>query len=84
MALLVGAVLALVIGLFATGVGLDRDRAFYPVVTIVVAIYYVLFAVMGGSHHALLLETLAGLVFVAAAVAGFKGSLTGDIRAVVA
>ena len=84
MALLVGAVLALVIGLFATGVGLDRDRAFYPVVTIVVAIYYVLFAVMGGSHHALLLETLAGLVFVAAAVAGFTGSLTGDIRAVVA
>ena len=75
MALLIGAVLALTIGLFATGTGLDRDRAFYPVVTIVVAAYYVLFAVMGGSHHALVLETLAGLVFVAAAVAGFKGSL---------
>lgn len=75
MALLVGAVLALAIGLFATGTGLDRDRAFYPVVTIVVAAYFVLFAVMGGSHRALVLETLAGLVFVAAAVAGFKGSL---------
>jgi len=25
---------------------LDRDRAFYPVVTIVIATYYVLFAVM--------------------------------------
>lgn len=75
MALLVGAGLALAIGLFATGTGLDRDRAFYPVVTIVVAAYFVLFAVMGGSHRALVLETLAGLVFVAAAVAGFKGSL---------
>jgi hypothetical protein len=73
--LLVGAVLALVVGLSATGAGLDRDRAFYPVVTIVVASYYALFAVMGGSHQALVLETLAGLIFVAAAVAGFKGSL---------
>lgn len=75
MALLVGAVLALAIGLLTTGAGLDRDRALYPVVTIVIAAYYVLFAVMGGSHHALVLETLAGVVFVAAAVAGFKGSL---------
>lgn len=75
MALLVGAVLALTIGLLTTGAGLDRDRALYPVVTIVIAAYYVLFAVMGGSHHALVLETVAGVVFVAAAVAGFKGSL---------
>lgn len=75
MALLVGTVLALTIGLFATGAGLDRDRAMYPIVTLVVASYYALFAVMGGSHGALVLETLAGVVFVAAAVAGFKGSL---------
>src|SRR5688572_12137097 len=75
MALLVGAVLALVVGLFATRAGLDRDRAFYPVVTIVVASYYALFAVMGGSQLALVLEALTGLVFVAAAVAGFKRSL---------
>ena len=73
--LLVGAVLALTIGLFTTGVGLDRDRALYPVVTIVIAAYYVLFAVIGGSHHALVLETLAGLGFVAAAAAGFRKSL---------
>ena len=75
MALLVGAVLAVTIGLLTTGAGLDRDRALYPVVTIVIAAYYVLFAVLGGSHHALISETLAGVVFVAAAVAGFKGSL---------
>ena len=75
MALLVGAVVALAVGLLGTGAGLDRDRAFYPVVTIVTASYYALFAVLGGSHRALVLETLVGLVFVAAAVAGFKRSL---------
>jgi hypothetical protein len=63
------------VGLFATGIGLDRDRAFYPVVTIVIASYYVLFAVMGGSTHALLLESLVCAVFLAVAVAGFRWSL---------
>ena len=62
-------------GLFATGFGLDRDRAFFPVVTIVIASYYALFAVMGASTHALLLESLVGTVFLAAAVSGFKSSL---------
>ena len=60
-ALMVGALLALGVGLLATGSGLDRDRAFYPVVTIVIASYYALFAVMGESSHALLLESLVGL-----------------------
>ena len=32
MALWVGAILALVVGLTTTGVGMDRDRAFYPTV----------------------------------------------------
>ena len=34
-------------------VGLDRGRAFYPTVLIVIASCYPLFAVMGGSTHAL-------------------------------
>lgn len=38
-----------------TVVGLDRDRAFYPTVIVVIA-SYALFAVMGGSTHALLVE----------------------------
>jgi hypothetical protein len=63
------------VGLFATVVGLDRDRAFYPVAMIVIAVLYSLFAVMGGSNQALLLESLAGAVFIALAVAGFKRSL---------
>jgi len=74
-ALLVGALLAFSVGLLATGVGLDRDRAFYPVVTIVIASYYALFAVMGASTHALVLESLVCAVFLAVAVTGFRWSL---------
>lgn len=75
MALMVGVALAVSVGLFATASGLDRDRAFYPVVTIVVAHYYALFAVMGAATHALVLESLGFALFVAAAVAGFRRSL---------
>jgi hypothetical protein len=75
MALLVGAVLALAVGLFATASGLDRDRAFYPTVAIVVASYYCLFAVMGGSTAVLLLESLVAVAFIAAATLGFRSSL---------
>jgi hypothetical protein len=72
--LLVGALLAFSVALLGR-VGLDRDRAFYPVVTIVIASYYALFAVMGASTHALVLESLAGAVFLAVAIAGFRWSL---------
>jgi len=74
-AILVGAVLAFAVGLFARGSGLDRDRAFYPTVTIVIASTYALFAVMGASTHTLVLEALVGAVFVAVAVLGFRSSL---------
>lgn len=63
------------VGMFARLSGLDRDRAFYPTVAIVVASYYCLFAVMGASTRALALETLAAGAFLAAAVIGFRSSL---------
>ena len=72
---MIGASLAVAVGLFATSLGLDRDRAFYPVVTIVVASYYALFAVMGDSSRALVLESLIGAVFLAVAAWGFRSSL---------
>ena len=75
MALFVGALHALAVGLFARAVGLDRDRAFYPTVTIVIASYYALFAVMGASTNALVLESIVGAVFLAAAASGFRSSL---------
>lgn len=75
MAPVIGALLALAVGLFATALRLDRDRAFYPVVTIVIASYYALFAVMGAATQALVLESLVGALFLAVAVAGFRSSL---------
>jgi len=71
----IGVALAVGVTIFARLVGLDRDRAFYPTILIVIAILYDLFAVMGGSTKALLVETLVGCVFAASAVLGFKGSL---------
>jgi len=63
------------VGIFATVVRLDRDRAFYPTVAIVIASLYSLFAVMGGSTRALVIESLVGVGFVAMAVLGFWRSL---------
>jgi hypothetical protein len=74
MAYFIGVVVALGVALFAMLVGLDRDRAFYSTVTIVVASYYVLFAAMGGSGHAMVLESIVMAGFVTAAVIGFKKS----------
>lgn len=75
MAFLVGAILALLVGLLGSFVGFDRDRAFYPTVTIVIALYYALFAVMGGNTPALAMESIAILAFVGASIAGFRTSL---------
>jgi hypothetical protein len=74
-ALLVGATLAVSVGLLTTAFGLDRDRALYPTVMIVIALYYVLFAVIGGSTQVLLVESLVASVFIAAALWGFRSSL---------
>lgn len=75
MAYLVGAMLALAVGGLCTAVGLDRDRAFYPTVLIVIASYYALFAVMGESTHALVVEAVVAAAFLAVAILGFKYSL---------
>jgi len=63
------AVFTFVLGRFA---GFDRERVFYPTILIVVASYYVLFAVMGGSIRSLMVESVVMAVFVLAAVIGFK------------
>ena len=70
----VGIVLSVGVAVFARSVGLDRERAFYPTVMIVIALYYVLFAVMSGSIQAVLLESIVMTGFAIAAVVGFKSS----------
>lgn len=70
----IGIVVSLGVALFARAVGFDRDRAFYPTVLMVIASYYVLFAVMSGSIHTVLMESIVMTVFAMAAVAGFKST----------
>jgi len=69
---LIGLVLALIIASFAMLVGFDRERAFYPTVLIVVALYYVLFAAMGASARVLGLEIAAAITFSLVAAVGFR------------
>ena len=75
MAYLIGIVLALAVSAYATALELDRDRAFYPTLLMVIAAYYVLFAAMGGSGRVMVVESLVMAVFVVAASLGFRGSL---------
>jgi hypothetical protein len=71
----VGITLALAISLAGTIIGFDRDRAFYPIMAVVVASYYDLFAIIGGSGQALTLELIGFLLFAVLAVIGFKSNL---------
>lgn len=74
MDIIIGVGLGIVIPVFAAWIGLDRDRAFYPTVLIVIASYYVLFAAMGGSPQTAIAEIVAMTLFMALALLGFKRS----------
>jgi hypothetical protein len=68
----IGFAAAVGVGLFATVIGFDKERSFYPVVLIVIATLYLLFAVMAGSTKSLVAEAIPALVFVAMAALGFR------------
>jgi hypothetical protein len=72
---LIGLVLALAVIGLASVVGFAHDRSFAPTVLIVIASYYVLFAVMGGSGRTLLIEIAIASGFLALGVVGFKTNL---------
>jgi len=69
---LVGIALALLFCAAAAGLGMDRERVFYPVVVMAVASYYLAFAVVDGRTEVWLSEVAIAALFIAAAVAGFK------------
>jgi hypothetical protein len=75
LAYLIGAILAVGVSGTASLLRLDRDRALYPAILIVIASYYALFAVMAGSRQALITESAVIIVFLAAAGVGFRYSL---------
>jgi hypothetical protein len=69
---LIGVILSLAVAGFAAIVGFDRERSFYPTVLIVIASYYVLFAVMGASRRTLVIEIVVAFVFLLVAALGFR------------
>ncbi len=71
---LIGIGLACAAAVFGNLVGMDRDRAFYATVLVVVATYYLLFACMAGATAALLPELLPALLFIGLAGWGFRAS----------
>lgn len=81
---LIGVALGLVVALFVRLAGFDRDRSLYPTILIVIASYYGLFAILGGSMRALGLEVVVFLAFTAAAVAGFAVNLWWVVAAIAA
>lgn len=74
MAIFWGVILALGAAALAFAAGFDRDRSFYPVVLVAIALIYDLFAAVAGSPP-LVPELIGTAVFVAAAVAGFRWNL---------
>jgi hypothetical protein len=81
---LIGLLLSLAVAGLAVLIGFDRDRSFYPTVVIVIASYYVLFAMMGASQRTLWIETAIACGFSLFAILGFKRSFWFVVVALVA
>jgi hypothetical protein len=68
--IVVGVLLAVGIAALAKFTRFDEDRSFYSTVLIIIASYYVLFAVLGGVGHALVWELVIAIAFSTAAILG--------------
>ena len=68
----IGVADAIAVGLFASVIGFDKERSFYPVVLIVIATLYLLFAAISESIESLVAEVIPALMFVAMAALGFR------------
>jgi len=75
MGYLIGVFLSLAVAGLATITGLDRERAFFPTALIVIASYYVLFALMSPSGRALVIEIVVASGFLLFAIIGYKRNL---------
>lgn len=67
---LVGIFLALVVAVIGKATRFDQERSFYSTVLIIIASYYVLFAIQGESTDALVWEIVIALPFLAVAIFG--------------
>jgi hypothetical protein len=66
----IGLLLAVGIAALARFTRFDEDRSFYSTILVIIASYYVLFAVLGGSRHALGWELVIAVVFSTVAIIG--------------
>jgi hypothetical protein len=70
MPLVVGVLLAIAVAALAKFTRFDEDRSFYATVLVIIASYYVLFAVLGGSSRALVWELVIAAAFSTVAIIG--------------
>lgn len=68
--IVVGVLLAIGIATLAKFTRFDEDRSLYSTVLVIIASYYVLFAVLDGSGHALVWELVIAAAFSTVAVTG--------------
>jgi hypothetical protein len=80
---LIGLTLSAAVAGSAVIIGFDRERSFYATVLIVIASYYVLFAVEGASARTLTFEIIVSSVFSAIAVLGFRTNLWFVVAAII-
>ena len=65
-----GVLLAVGIAAFGRVTRFEQDRSFYPTILIIIASYYILFAILGDSRHALFWESAVAVAFSAIGVFG--------------
>ena len=75
----IGVLLAVGIAALAKFTRFDEDRSFYSTILVIVASYYVLFAVLDSSAHALVWELVIAVAFSTVAITGalFLPTLVG-------
>ena len=72
-AFIIGAALAVALSIFGKLTGYEKDRSFFSTLLIVIASYYLLFAVLDGSVSTILIEiAVAAFFYLLAVWGGFR------------
>jgi hypothetical protein len=69
-AFITGVGLAVVLAIFGKLTGYEKDRSFFPTLLIVIASYYMLFAILDGSVSTILIEIAVASIFIVIAIWG--------------
>ena len=67
-AFITGVGLAVVLAVFGKLTGYEKDRSFFPTLLIVIASYYLLFAILDGSVSTILIEIAVAAFFIVLAI----------------